>query len=59
MSDNVLLQLAATIRARRDAPADTSYTRQLLDAGAARCAKKLGEEAVETVIAGIARATTP
>ncbi|MFA5899204.1 MAG: phosphoribosyl-ATP diphosphatase [Hyphomicrobium sp.] len=51
MSD-VLLQLAATIRARRDVPADSSYTRQLLDAGPARCAKKLGEEAVETVIAG-------
>ena len=53
MSDNVLLQLAATIRARRDAPADASYSRQLLDAGPARCAKKLGEEAVEVVIAGV------
>lgn len=52
MSD-VLLQLAATIRARRDADADSSYTRQLLDAGPPRCAKKLGEEAVETVIAAI------
>jgi phosphoribosyl-ATP pyrophosphohydrolase len=52
MSD-VLLQLAATIRARREASADSSYTRQLLDAGPARCAKKLGEEAVETVIAAI------
>ena len=53
MSDNVLLQLAATIRARRDAPADASYCRQLLDAGPARCAKKLGEEAIEVVIAGV------
>ena len=52
MSD-VLLQLAATIRARREASADSSYTRQLLDAGPARCAKKLGEEAVETVIAAV------
>ena len=52
MSD-VLVQLASTIRARREAPADASYTRQLLDAGPARCAKKLGEEAVETVIAGV------
>lgn len=51
MSD-VLLQLAATIRARREAPADSSYTRQLLDAGPARCARKFGEEAVETIIAG-------
>jgi phosphoribosyl-ATP pyrophosphohydrolase len=54
MSDDVLLQLAATIRARRTAAPDGSYTRQLLDAGPARCAKKLGEEAVETVIAGTA-----
>ncbi|MFN3624239.1 MAG: phosphoribosyl-ATP diphosphatase [Hyphomicrobium sp.] len=52
MSD-VLLQLAATIRARREAAPDSSYTRQLLDAGPTRCAKKLGEEAVETVIAGV------
>lgn len=52
MSD-VLLQLAATIRARRKAAPDSSYTRQLLDAGPARCAKKLGEEAVETIIAAV------
>lgn len=52
MSD-VLLQLAATIKDRREAAADSSYTRQLLDAGPARCAKKLGEEAVETVIAAV------
>lgn len=52
MSTDVLVQLAATINARRTAPADQSYTRQLLDAGPSRCAKKLGEEAVETVIAG-------
>ena len=53
MSDDVLVQLAATISARRAVAADSSYTRQLLDAGPARCAKKLGEEAVETVIAAI------
>jgi len=53
MSDDVLEQLAATIRARRTAAPETSYSRQLLDAGPARCAKKLGEEAVETVIAGV------
>jgi phosphoribosyl-ATP pyrophosphohydrolase len=51
MSHDVLLQLAETIRARRDAAPDSSYTRQLLDAGPGRCAKKLGEEAVETIIA--------
>lgn len=52
MSDDVLLRLAETIRARRAVAADVSYTRQLLDGGPERCAKKLGEEAVETVIAG-------
>jgi phosphoribosyl-ATP pyrophosphohydrolase len=51
MSD-VLLQLAATISARRAAAPDSSYTRQLLDAGPVRCARKLGEEAIETVLAG-------
>lgn len=53
MSSDVLVQLAATIRARREAAAGSSYTRQLLDAGPAKCAKKLGEEAIETVIAGV------
>jgi len=51
MSD-VLLQLAATISARRTAAPDGSYTRQLLDAGPMKCARKLGEEAIETVLAG-------
>ena len=49
----VLDRLAATIKARRVATADASYTRQLLDAGVRRCAKKLGEEAVEVVIASL------
>jgi phosphoribosyl-ATP pyrophosphohydrolase len=53
MSSDVLLQLAVTIKSRRQAASDSSYTRQLLDAGPARCAKKLGEEAVETVIAAL------
>lgn len=53
MSGDTLTRLAATIAARRTASADSSYTRQLLDAGPARCAKKLGEEAVETVIAAL------
>ena len=55
MTDDVLLRLAATIRARRADSAEKSYTRQLLDAGPARCAKKFGEEAVEAVIAAAAQ----
>jgi phosphoribosyl-ATP pyrophosphohydrolase len=55
MSEAVLGQLAATIRARKADSAAKSYTRQLLDGGPERCAKKLGEEAVETVIAAISQ----
>jgi phosphoribosyl-ATP pyrophosphohydrolase len=52
MSNDILERLAVTIRARRTATASgSSYTRQLLDAGPAGCAKKFGEEAIETVIA--------
>ncbi len=53
MAQDTLDRLAATIRARRSDTSAKSYTRQLLDAGAERCARKLGEEAVETVIAGV------
>lgn len=45
--------LAATIDARASSSGDVSYTRKLLDKGAEHCAKKLGEEAVETVIAAV------
>ena len=45
--------LAATIDARAASGGEASYTRKLLDKGAEHCAKKLGEEAVETVIAAI------
>ena len=55
MSEDVLARLAATIRLRRADDAGRSYTRQLLDAGPERCARKLGEEAVETVIAGVSQ----
>jgi len=58
-SSDVLERLAATIKARRAAAADTSYTKQLLDAGAGKCAKKFGEEAVEAVIAAMGAQTAP
>ena len=51
MNLDVLKNLSDTIKARRTATAEASYTRQLLDAGPQKCAKKLGEEAVELVIA--------
>jgi len=53
MTNDVLQRLAATIKARRGETAANSYTRQLIDAGPERCARKLGEEATETVIAAL------
>jgi phosphoribosyl-ATP pyrophosphohydrolase len=54
MSDT-LQRLATTIHERRSASGEISYTRQLLDAGTEKCAKKFGEEAVEFVIAGVSQ----
>jgi phosphoribosyl-ATP pyrophosphohydrolase len=48
----VLERLAQTIAARKAADAGASYTAQLLS-DPVRAAKKLGEEAVETVIAAL------
>ena len=45
--------LAETIDARAASGGEGSYTRKLLDKGPQQCAKKMGEEAVETVIAAI------
>jgi phosphoribosyl-ATP pyrophosphohydrolase len=47
---SVVDRLSATIESRRGGDTSTSYTAQLL-ADLDRAAKKLGEEAVETVIA--------
>ena len=54
MSTFTLGDLAARVKERAQASPDVSYTRKLLDRGIAECAKKLGEEAVETAIAAIA-----
>jgi phosphoribosyl-ATP pyrophosphohydrolase len=53
MTDTVLPRLAAIIATRRQDPAGKSYTKELLDGGAEKCARKLGEEAIETVIAAL------
>ncbi len=45
--------LAAIIAARAGAKAESSYTKSLLDGGTSRAAKKMGEEAVEVVIAAL------
>ena len=46
-------RLFATIAARKAADPGQSYTAKLLAAGVEKCAKKLGEEATEAVIAAI------
>ena len=45
--------LEERVRERAQANADVSYTRKLLDRGVAHCAKKLGEEAIETALAAV------
>jgi phosphoribosyl-ATP pyrophosphohydrolase len=54
MTTFTLEDLAKIVAARAQESADQSYTRKLLDAGVEKCAKKLGEEATETVIAATA-----
>lgn len=51
MTKFTLEDLAKIVASRASASASISYTRKLLDAGIEKCAKKLGEEATETVIA--------
>jgi phosphoribosyl-ATP pyrophosphohydrolase len=53
MTEDPLGRLHATIQARRAAPEAGSYTTELFARGRARIAQKLGEEAVETVIAAM------
>jgi phosphoribosyl-ATP pyrophosphohydrolase len=48
-----LADLAQRVKERAKASAEESYTRKLLDKGIGHCAKKLGEEAVETAIAAV------
>src|SRR3546814_2626404 len=50
---DTLARLHATILSRRGADASTAHTASLFAGGRARIAQKLGEEAVEAVIAAI------
>jgi phosphoribosyl-ATP pyrophosphohydrolase len=52
---DTLNRLAATIAARKGADAGSSYTAALFAKGLPKIAQKLGEEAVETVIAAMQR----
>ena len=53
MTDFSLADLERIVDARSQADPSASWTAKLVAAGQAKAAKKLGEEAVETVIAAI------
>ncbi|MBO9422034.1 phosphoribosyl-ATP diphosphatase [Labrenzia sp. R4_2] len=53
MTKFTLEDLDAIIAARAQISDEMSYTRKLIGKGVAKCAQKLGEEAVETAIAAV------
>ena len=53
VDEHVLDRLYLVIDSRKGADPDTSYTARLFSRGRQQIAKKLGEEAVETLIEGI------
>ena len=53
MSKFTLADLEKRVHERAKASATESYTRALIDKGVAHCAKKLGEEAIETGLAAV------
>ncbi len=55
MTDDVLDRLVARIALNRNADPATSYVARLTAKGRAKIAQKLGEEAVETVIAAMGK----
>ncbi len=50
---DILVELAAAIASRKGASPEESYTAKLLSQGVEKCAKKLGEEAVEAALAAV------
>ncbi|QIB34013.1 phosphoribosyl-ATP diphosphatase [Ancylobacter pratisalsi] len=46
-------ELSAIVARRAAAEGEESYTRSLLAKGVAKCAQKLGEEAIETALAAV------
>ena len=51
MSDDILQTLTATIEARKQAAAETSYVAKLFAKGEDAILKKIGEEATEVILA--------
>jgi phosphoribosyl-ATP pyrophosphohydrolase len=55
MTEHLIDRLYATIDARKDADPDKSYVAKLHGRGLNKIAEKLGEEAVETIVAAVAK----
>jgi phosphoribosyl-ATP pyrophosphohydrolase len=55
MADHPIDRLFKLIASRKSGDVTKSYTAQLLKSGPAKCAKKFGEEAVEVVLAAVAK----
>jgi phosphoribosyl-ATP pyrophosphohydrolase len=53
MSDFSLSDLEAILAERAKAPSSQSYTASLVEAGMPKAARKLGEEAVESIVAAL------
>ena len=54
IDEKILLKLYEVVKARKGADPDSSYTARLYAKGINKIAQKLGEEAVETVVAAVA-----
>ena len=55
MTTHPIDRLFATIASRKNSDSADSYTAKLLAKGRLKCAKKLGEEAIETSLAAVAQ----
>lgn len=53
LNDNILATVLETIKSRRDAEPETSYTAQLFNKGIQKIAQKVGEEAIEVALAAV------
>ena len=53
MAKFTIHDLERRVHERAQASPEVSYTRKLLDRGVAQCAKKFGEEAIETALAAV------
>jgi len=58
MTTHPIDRLFARIASRKTADPNISYTAKLLGKGRLKCAKKLGEEAIETCLAAVAEDRT-